>query len=105
MGQNARADALIAQYTDDPKLIQEIYQHMADFQAGKTSLAEIIANYTSDPQLTATIKTYVAKTQGGFAPTALTAFGESDSKLATGAASTVEANKGVTEHIVTEHGS
>jgi hypothetical protein len=104
MGQNPRADALIAQYTDDPKLIEEIYQHMADFQAGKTSLAEIIANYTSDPQLTATIRQYVSKTQSGFAPAALTAFGEA-SKQATSAAATAEANKGVTEHIVNEHGS
>jgi hypothetical protein len=103
MGQNPRADALIAQYTDDPKLIEEIYQHMADFQAGKTSLAEIIANYTSDPVLTATIKQYVAKTQGGFSPASLTAFGEAESRQASSAASTAEANKGVTEHIVTEH--
>lgn len=105
MERNPRADAIIARFTDDPQLIEEIYQHMADFQAGNTSLKDIIAKYTSDPELTAKIMANVQKTQVGHSPMSLTAYETPDATHATQAAGTVEHHKGVIEHIVTEHDS
>src|SRR5262245_49090116 len=100
---NDRAEALISQFTSDPQLKAEIYQHMSDFQDGKTSLDQIIAQYTKDPALVATIKQYVSKTQGGFQPQSLTAFGTTDLGQASSAANTVHGNKALVEHIVDEH--
>lgn len=97
---NPRADAVIARFTDDPKLIEDIYSHMGDVQSGKTSLAEIIANYTSDPVLTAKIMTNVQKTNEGHTVHSLTAYETPDATIAANAAAAVEAHKGAVAHIV-----
>lgn len=103
MERNPRADAVIAQFTDDPELIEQIYGHMADFQAGKTSLQQIIAQYTSDPVLTERILTNVSKTQTGFKPMTLALYETPDTTLAENAAETINKHKGVVEYIVVEH--
>lgn len=100
MERNARADAIITRFTNDPDLIKQIYQHMEDFQAGRTSLQEIIAHHTKDPELTAKIMANVTRTRAGYKPQSLTGFGTPDTTHAAAAAETINAHKGAVENIV-----
>lgn len=100
MERNPKTDAVIAQFTSDPELTEQIYGHISDFQAGKTSLNQIIDQYTSDPEMKAKILANVKRTQIGYQPISLTAFGTPDSTQAQNAAETVSKHKGVVEHIV-----